>query len=320
MKIVVLERASLGNDIDISYYSELGEVVEYRNTLNHEVAERIKDADIVVANKATMNEDSMKDAPNVKLICEFATGFDNVDLEYCNKRGIGVANVKDYSTPAVAQHTFAMALYLLEHLAFYDDYVKSGTYGAQDRFSNFDLPFTELEGKTWGIIGLGNIGKKTARIAEGFGCKVIYYSVTGKNTCKDYESVDLDTLLKTSDFVSVHCPLSDLTKHLINYEAMQKMKKTAILLNVARGPVVNNVDLARALNEGEIAAAGLDVLEGEPITPENPLGKIKDSNKIIITPHMAWASTESRERLGREVYYNMKAFMNGEKRSIVNNI
>lgn len=317
MNIVVLEQNSIGLDIDLTIYKEFGNVTYYGNTV-HEVAERIKDADIVIANKARLNEESMKDAPNVKLICEFATGYDNVDLEYCKKRGIAVANVVDYSTPAVAQHTFAMALYLLERLPYYDNYVKCGTYASQDRFSNFDKPFLELEGKRWGIVGLGNIGKKTAKIAKAFGCEVVYYSVTGKNSNQEYKRVEFDELLETCDFISVHCPLSDLTKNLIDYSAMKKMKKTAILLNVARGPVVNNADLYRALMEGEIYAAGLDVLEKEPITDENPLSKIKDSEKLIITPHMAWASTESRTRLAIEVYENIKAFLNGEKRNIVN--
>ena len=317
MNIVVLEQNSIGLDIDLTIYEEFGNVTYYGNTV-HEVAERIKDADIVIANKARLNEESMKDAPNVKLICEFATGYDNVDLEYCKKRGIAVANVVDYSTPAVAQHTFAMALYLLERLPYYDNYVKCGTYASQDRFSNFDKPFLELEGKRWGIVGLGNIGKKTAKIAKAFGCEVVYYSVTGKNSNQEYKRVEFDELLETCDFISVHCPLSDLTKNLIDYSAMKKMKKTAILLNVARGPVINNVDLYRALTEGEIYAAGLDVLEKEPITDENPLSKIKDSEKLIITPHMAWASTESRTRLAVEVYENIKAFLNGEKRNIVN--
>jgi glycerate dehydrogenase len=318
MNIVVLEKKSIGEDIDLTIYEDFGNVVYYDNTLTDEVAERVKDADIIIANKAGMNESTLKDAPNVKLICEFATGYDNVDLEYCKSRGIGVANVVDYSTAAVAQHTFAMALYLLERLPFYDNYVKSGTYGAQDRFSNFDKPFVELEGKTWGIIGLGNIGKKTAKIAEGFGCHVIYYSVTGKNNNTEYERVELEDLLKRSDFISIHCPLSDLTRNLIDYEAMKKMKKTAILINVARGPVVNNKDLYRALAEDEIYAAGLDVLEKEPIQPDNPLGLIKDSAKLIITPHMAWASTEARTRLSTEVYKNIEAFIKGEKRNIVN--
>jgi len=318
MNIVVLEKKSIGDDIDLSIYKDLGNVTYYDNTLEDQIAERIQDAEVVVVNKGIMNEKTLKDAAKVKLICLFATGYDNVDLEYCKSRGIAVANVVDYCTAAVAQHTFAMALYLLERLPYYDDYVKSGTYGAQDRFSNFDKPFLELEGKTWGIIGLGNIGKKAAKIAEGFGCHVIYYSVTGKNNSQEYERVEFEDLLKRSDFISIHCPLSDLTRNLIDLEAMKKMKKTAILLNVARGPVVNNKDLYKALTEGEIFAAGLDVLEQEPIRVDNPLGAIKDSEKLIITPHMSWASTEARTRLSMEVYKNIEAFMNGEKRNIVN--
>lgn len=318
MKIVVLEQDSVGKDVDMSIYEELGEVVFYANTVKEDAAEKVKDADIIVANKAPMNEETLKDAPHVKLICEFATGYDNVDLEYCRKRGIKVANVVNYSTDAVAQHTFAMALYLIENLRHYDDYVKSGAYGAQSRFSNFDMPFIELAGKTWGIIGMGNIGRKTAQIAEAFGCKVIFYSVTGKSSCTEYTQVDLDTLLRESDILSLHCPLSDLTRDLIDLRALKKMKRTAYLINVARGPVVNNADLYTALQEGIIAAAGLDVLEKEPISQDNPLGSIMDSGKLIITPHLAWASTEARNRLAKEVYDNMTAFVRGEDRNIVN--
>ena len=317
MKIAVLERNSVGTDIDVTCFEDFGEVTYYRNTVAADAAEKVKDVDIIIANKAPMNEETLKDAPNVKLICEFATGFDNIDLEYCKKRRIKVANVKDYSTGAVAQHTFALALYLLEHLPPYDTYVKGGSYGAQDRFSNFDLPFTELAGKTWGIIGMGNIGRMVAKIATAFGCKVIFHSVTGKSTCTEYEQVSKDELLAQSDILSLHCPLSDLTRNFIDKEALSKMKKTALLINVARGPVVNNADLYDALESGEIAAAGLDVLEKEPIAADNQLGKIRDSNKLIITPHMAWASVEARERLVNEVYKNIEAFLKGEDRNII---
>lgn len=319
MKIVILERNSVGLDIDVERFKEFGEVVVYANTVSEEeVAERTKDADIVIANKSPMTEAALKDSKNVKLICEFATGYDNIDLEYCKSRGILACNVRNYSTAAVAQHSFAMALYLLEKLHYYDRYVKSGAYGAQSRFSNFDRPFQELAGKTWGIVGMGNIGRTVARIAEGFGCQVIFYSASGKSTCTDYKRVDFDTLLTESDVLSLHCPLSDKTRNLIDLSAMKKMKKTAILINVARGPVVNNRDLYTALEEGEIAAAGLDVLEEEPITPENPLGKFMDSERLIITPHMAWASTEARERCVAGVYENVKNFLKGEPGNVVN--
>ncbi len=318
MKIVVLERNSVGPDISVDCFGDFGELVTYPNTLDHQVSERVKDADIIIANKALLNEASLKDAANLKMVCEFATGYDNVDLAYCKSRGIRVTNAVDYCTDAVAQHTFAMLFYLMEHLRHYDDYVKKGEYGAQDRFSNFDLPFVELAGKTWGIIGMGNIGRRTASIAEAFGCHVIFHSVSGRSSCTEYEHVAFDELLAKSDFLSLHCPLSDLTRDLIDKEALRKMKRTAILLNVARGPVVNNSDLYWALQNGEIAAAGLDVLEKEPITSDNLLGRIQDSNKLLITPHMAWATIEARTRIVAEVYQNIQAFLDGKERNIVN--
>lgn len=318
MKLVVLERNSVGTDVDVSCFERFGEVEYYPNTVAENTAERVKDADIVIANKAPMNESTLKDAPDVKLICLFATGFDNVDLDYCKSRGIKVANVVNYSTAAVVQHTLMLALALEEKLAFYDDYVKSDTYANQDRFSNFDRPFGEFEGKTWGIVGMGNIGRGVARVAQALGCKVIFYSASGNSTCTEYERVELDTLLAQSDILSLHCPLSDRTRGLINKEAFARMKKSAILVNVARGPVVDTQALYEALTEGQIAAAGLDVLEKEPISKDNPLGTIKDSTKLIITPHMAWASTEARERLVSEVSKNIEAFLGGEDRNIVN--
>lgn len=319
MKIVILERNSVGPDVSVDCISDFGEVTSYRNTVTREeIRERIKDADIVIANKSPLCEETLKDAPNVKLICEFATGYDNCDLEYCKSRGIKVTNVVDYSTAMVAQHTFTLALALSQKLMHYDTYVKSGAYAAQDRFSNFDLPFYEFEGKTWGIVGMGNIGKRVAKIATAFGCKVIFHSVTGKSTCTEYPQVDKDTLLAESDFLSLHCPLSDLSRNFIDREALQKMKKTAILINVARGQVVNNTALYEALEAGEIQAAGLDVIEKEPITADNPLSRFMDSNRLIITPHLAWASVEARNRCVEGAYLNIQAFLRGEDRNVVN--
>ncbi|MDE7044606.1 MAG: hydroxyacid dehydrogenase, partial [Acetatifactor sp.] len=253
MKIVILERNSVGTDVSVDSIRDFGEVTVYRNTVTvEEVRERVRDAEIIIANKSPMNEETLKDAPNVRLICEFATGYDNCDLAYCRSRGIRVTNVVDYSTAMVAQHTFTLALALSQKLSHYDDYVKSGEYSAQDRFSNFDMPFYELEGKTWGIVGMGNIGRRVARIAEAFGCKVIFHSITGRSTCTDYPQVDRDTLLRECDYLSLHCPLSDLSRNYIDAEALKKMKNTAILINVARGQVVNNSDLYEALEAGEI--------------------------------------------------------------------
>ena len=319
MKIVILERNSVGPDISVDILNELGEVTAYKNTVTvEEVRERTADADIVVANKSPINESSLSGSKNVKLVCEFATGYDNCDLDYLKKRGIPVCNVVGYSTDMVAQHTFTLALAVSQNLAHYDNYVKSGEYSAQDRFSNFDIPFYELSGKTWGIVGMGNIGRKVAQIAEAFGCKVIFTSVTGKSTVTEYEMVSKDELLERSDFLSLHCPLSNITLDYIDGAALKKMKKTAYLINVARGKVVNNKDLYEALESGEIAGAGLDVLEEEPLKLTNPLSKIKDSGKLIITPHLAWGSVEARERCVTGVYDNIKAFLDGHPIHVVN--
>ena len=318
MKLIILERNSVGTDVDVSCFEKFGEVTCYPNTVAANTSERVKDADIILANKAPLNESTLKDAPNVKLICLLATGFDNVDLAYCKSRGIKVTNVVNYCTSTVAQHTLLLALALSEKIAFYDDYVKSGAYSAQDRFSNFDRTFYDLEGKTWGIIGMGTIGRRVAGLAQAFGCRVIFYSASGKSTCTDYKRVEFDTLLQESDILSLHCPLSDWTRGLINKDALSKMKETAILVNVARGPGVDTQALYDALVTDRIAGAGLDVLEQEPMAKDNPLARIKDSSKLIITPHMAWASLESRTRLVDEVVKNIEAFLAGENRNVVN--
>jgi len=313
MKIVALERNSAGTDIPFDCFQDFGELVVYANTVTpEEVANRIADADIVIANKSPLNRETLKHASKVKLICELATGYDNCDLPYCRERGIHVANVVDYCSAMVAQHTFTLALALSQKLFHYDDYVKSGAYSAQDRFSNFDVPFYELSGKTWGIIGMGNIGKSVARIATAFGCKVLFTSVTGKSTVTEYEQVDKMTLLSQCDFISIHCPLSDLTRNYIDAEALSMMKPSAILMNVARGKVVDNHALYHALVENKIAAAGLDVVEEEPLREENPLSTFQDSNRLIITPHLAWASVEARTRCVEGVYRNIQKFLEGD--------
>ena len=317
MNLVILERDSAGTDIDMSCFEQFGSVTCYANTTAAQTAERVKDADIIISNKAPMNQSTLADAPNVKLICLLATGYDCVDLTYCKSRGIKVTNVVNYCTPAVAQHTILLALMLLGKIAFYDQYVKSGAYSAQDRFSNFDQTFHDLEGMTWGIIGMGTIGREVAGLADAFGCKVQFYSASGNSTCTDYPRTGLDTLLGTSDIVSLHCPLTDRTRNLIDRNALDKMKRTSILINVARGPVVNTQDLYEALMTGKIMAAGLDVLEKEPMEHTNPLLQIQDSTKLVITPHMSWASVESRTRLIAEVAQNIQAFLDGADRNVL---
>lgn len=305
MNIVILEANTLGADVDLSVFEKLGNVTQYGQSDEENTADRVKDADIIVVNKVPMNEQTLKKADHLKMIAVTATGTNIIDKAYTDKRGIAVSNVGGYSTMSVAQHTFALALYLVHKMNYFDSYVKSGQYIKSDIFTNLDMTYQELDGKTWGIIGLGNIGKKVAQIARVFGCRVIYYSTSGKNQNDQYERVDFDTICRESDLLSIHAPLNNATENLMNKDAFQKMKKSAVLINVGRGPIVNEEDLVEALENGEIAAAGLDVISAEPMREENPLMKIKDSGKLVVTPHIAWASTEARQRLVREVYLNI---------------
>ena len=297
MKIVFLDAQTIGSDIDLSKFDTLGEVVKYPFSTPAEVRERVKDADVIVLNKVIINEESIGTAEKLKLVCVTATGTNNLDKEYLAKRNITWRNVAGYSTESVAQHTFALLLFLLEKLRYYDEYVKEDRYTNDVSFSHFEERFTEICGKTWGIIGLGNIGRRVASIAQAFGANVIYTSPSGSAPQEGYHQVDLDTLLTTSDIVSVHAPLNEYTENLMNAEAFQKMKSTAIFLNLGRGAIVVENDLAEALNNGTIRAAGLDVLTVEPMSSENPLRALKDSRKLFITPHIAWASVEARTKL-----------------------
>ena len=308
MKIVFLDAKTIGDDIDLSGFDRLGEVVKYPFSTSEEARERTKDADVVVLNKVEINEASIGDAQNLKLVCVTATGTNNLDKEYLAKKNIAWRNVAGYSTETVAQHTFAMLFYLLEKLRYYDDYVKTEKYVGDTTFTHFANVFHELCGMTWGIIGLGNIGQKVADIAKAFGCRVIYYSTSGRNNKEGYERVDFETLLKESDVVSVHAPLDENTKGLMDEKAFSKMKESAIFLNVGRGPIVVEKDLANALKSGQIAGAGIDVLSVEPMTKDNPLREIKDSNRLIITPHIGWASIEARTRLMKTIEKQIAVF------------
>ncbi|QDW73530.1 D-2-hydroxyacid dehydrogenase [Lachnospiraceae bacterium KGMB03038] len=297
MKIVFLDAKTIGDDIDLSGFDRLGEVVKYGFSRSEQVPWRTADADVVIVNKVEVNESTIGNAKNLKLVCVTATGTNNLDKEYLDRRGIAWRNVAGYSTQSVAQHTFAMLFYLLEKLRYYDDYVKEGRYVDDTIFTHFAESFYELNGKRWGIIGLGNIGRKVAKIAETFGAEVVYASASGSAPQEGYHQVDLNTLLRTSDIISVHAPLDQNTEDLIDARAFQKMKKSCIFLNLGRGPIVVEEDLAEALESGEIQAAGLDVLREEPMSPDNPLQRIRDSRRLFITPHIGWASIESRTRL-----------------------
>lgn len=316
MKIVALEIKNIGKDIALDRFKEFGEFEAYMNSKPEEMAERCKGADVIIVNKLPVNETTIGSVNTLKIVLTTATGYDNIDVAFLKSRGVKVCNVKGYSTDSVAQHTFALLFYVYEKLRSYDDFVKSGEYSRHDIFTYFDEPFSELNGKVWGIVGLGEIGRRVAKIATAFGCEVVYYSTSGKNSNNDYEQVDFDTLLKISDIISVHAPLTEKTKYLFNADAFKKMKKTAVFINVGRGPIVNDRDLTDALKSDEIAAAAIDVLEKEPMDPNSPYFEITDSRKLFITPHIAWATHESRERLVAETYYNLKAIVdNAEPRN-----
>ncbi len=308
MKIVFLDAKTIGEDIDLSGFDALGEVVKYGFSTAEEARERSKDADVLILNKVQVNQQTIGEADHLKLVCVTATGTNNLDKEYLDKRGIAWRNVAGYSTESVAQHTFAMLFYLLEKLPYYDNYVKSEKYVNDVSFTHFAKAFHELSGMTYGIIGLGNIGRRVADIAKAFGCRVIYYSTSGRNSQPGYERVSFDELLEQSDIVSIHAPLDENTLGLMNKEAFAKMKKSAILLNVGRGPIINEADLAEALNNKTIAAAGLDVLSVEPMQEDNPLRRIKDSERLLITPHIAWAGVEARNRLMGIILGQIKEF------------
>lgn len=315
-KIVLLDGKTLGG-LEFSRLEEFGTVEYYDTTKAEEVVSRIKDANIILTNKVVLNSENLSEAKNLELICETATGFNNIDIKYAKENNIAVTNVAGYSTNAVVQHTFATVLNLYDKLSYYDEFVKSGKYAASGLFTDLTKPFYELEGKTWGIVGFGAIGKNVAKIAEAFGVNVVYYSTSGQNNNSEYKRVEFNELLESCDIISIHAPLNENTQGLMNYEAISKMKKNSILVNMGRGPIVVEADLAKALEEELIGGAALDVFEVEPMKAENPLLALKNKENLVLTPHIAWASVEARGRLFNEVIENIKAFYNGEKRGRV---
>ena len=308
MKIVFLDAKTLGDDIDYTGFEQMGEVVRYPFTSTEEAPDRVKDADVLVVNKVLVNRRTISSAENLKLVCVTATGTNNLDKDYLAEHGIAWRNVAGYSTESVAQHTFAILFYLMENLRYYDDYVKEGRYINDRIFTHFAKTFHELNGMTWGILGLGAIGRRVADIAGMFGAKVIYYSASGAPAQEGYHQVDFDTLLSESDILSIHAPLNEYTEGLMDAEAFRKMKSSAILLNLGRGPIINESDLAAALNAGEISAAGLDVLCAEPMSKENPLLDVHDKDRLFITPHIAWATVEARQRLMKIIEGQIREF------------
>ncbi|MGN2369626.1 D-2-hydroxyacid dehydrogenase [Clostridium cagae] len=315
-QIVVLDGRTLGN-VDFSKLNEFGNVTYYDLTSSNEVEERIKNANIVLTNKVVLNENNLKNAKNLELICEMATGFNNIDVKYAKENNIAVTNVAGYSTNTVAQHTFAMALNLYDKIAYFDNYVKSKEYSRSNVFTNVDEVYKDINEKVWGIVGIGAIGKKVAKIADAFGCKVIYYSTSGKNSNSEYDRVSFEELLEKADVISIHAPLNENTKSLMDYEAFKKMKKDSILINMGRGPIVVDEDLAKAIDENLIGGAGLDVFEIEPIPENNPLLSIKNKEKLVLSPHIAWASEEARNRLFNDLLENIRVYNKGEMKNRV---
>ena len=314
MKITVLDANTLGEDIDVSRISSVGEITVYDFTPADKVAERIKGCDVVVLNKVKLNEENLSEARNLKLICVTATGYDNIDTAYCKSRGIQVSNIVGYSTNSVAQVTVATVLELATHIREFNQYVTSGDY-TQSGVANKVCPaFYELSGKTWGIIGLGNIGKKVAAVAEAFGCKVIAFKRTPD---ENYNCTDLETLCKSSDIISIHTPLTDSTRGLIGKRELDIMKPSVILYNAARGAVTDEAAIAEAVLANNIGAFGCDVYSVEPFPADHPMQKIANLKNVCLTPHMAWASYEARELCIDEVIKNIIAFKNGSKRNAI---
>ena len=309
MKIVILDRLTLGEDLDISLAKTKGDVVSYDTTNQNEVSERIKDADVIFVNKIKLNEENLKDAKNLKLICEAATGYDNIDVDYCKKRGIAVCNVPGYSVYSVSQITVSMVLTLCNHLNEYTRFVKDGTYINSSSANILSPVYNELYGKTWGIIGYGAIGKRVGEIAKALGCNILAHKRTKE---EGVECVDLDTLLSKSDIISVHIPLSEETKNLISKDKIKLLKKNAVFVNTARGAVVDEEAICLALKEGKIAGLGCDVYSKEPLEKTSPYVEIKDYDNVCLTPHMAWGAKEARERCFDIMLKNVEAFFKGQ--------
>lgn len=306
MKIVFLDALSLGDDINFEALDALGPCDYYPTTHAEETLDRIAGKSVVITNKVVITAEMMDATPMLKLICVAATGMNNVDLDAAKKRGIEVKNVAGYSTASVVQLTFAMLFYLINKSRYYDDYVKDKHWQSSDLFTHIGRPFGEIMGKTWGIIGMGTIGQEVAKIASAFGVKVIYYSTSGKNKNQAYECKTLDELLSESDIVSIHAPLNDTTLNLLNHDNMQLLKDNATLLNLGRGGIINEADLALTIKQKPIYV-GLDVITKEPIEMTNPLLEVQNE-RLYITPHIAWTSIEAREKLLASIVEHIKGF------------
>lgn len=308
MKIKILDSLSLGEDTPISKLSELGDLEIYPSSTPTEVIERVSDADVVVINKIKITREVIFAAKKLKLVCVFATGYDNIDIAAARESGVGVCNVPGYSSESVALITASTVLALVTHLREYNNYVKCGGYTASGIPNKLTPVFHELKGKTWGIVGYGGIGKAVASIAKAFGVNIIVNKRTPDPTC---ECVDIDTLCKRSDIITLHCPLNEQSRHMINKSRIAVMKKDVIIVNEARGAVVNEEEIAEAVLDGQIGGFGCDVYSVEPFGKEHPYNKIKDLDNVILTPHCAWGSYEARERCLDIICDNIRSFYSG---------
>ena len=305
MNIVFLDAISMG-DVSLEEIASLGQFTSYPTSTAEEARERVKDADVVLLNKVIVDQAFLDAAPRLKLVCEAGTGINNINVPLCEKRGVIVRNVAAYSTDSVAQTAWMHILNLAGRAFHYQEFVQSGDYSRNPVHVDYRHPFTELAGKTLGIVGMGAIGQKVAAIGTAFGMRVVYYSTSGTAHCKDYPCVTLEELLKQADVISIHAPYNARTAGLIGYEQLRQMKKSALLVNTGRGGIAVEEDLARALEEGLIAGAALDVYEREPLPQSSPLMKIKDSGRLIFSPHIAWYSREARARLAHEMAENIR--------------
>lgn len=315
MNIVILDWSTMcaGNDLSPDIFKEYGGVKAYPLTAPDEVISRIGDAEIVLCNKVLITREIIDNCPNLRYIGLFATGFNNIDVAYAAEKGITVCNAGQYSTNAVAQQVFAYILDYCSRIRDYDNAVKEGKWESSPCFSYFPIPTAEMQGKTLSIVGFGSIGKKVAELGTAFGMNILVNTRTAPENCP-YEVSDLDTAVKNADFLTFHCPLTDKTNGMINADLLGKMKKSAVLINTSRGPVVNEADLAEALTNDTISVAYLDVLEKEPMSPDTPL---KNAPNCVITPHTAWAAYETRVRLLNIVSENIKCWLEGKPQNKV---
>lgn len=312
MKIAVLDKSTLGADINLSPIYALGEVTEFETTSPELVAERIADTEVVIINKIKLNESNLKNAEKLKVICIAATGYDNIDTDYCKIAGIAVCNVPGYSTDSVAQVTLSMALSLITHLKEYERFVNSGEYTKTGIANRLTPVYHELSTLTWGVVGGGGIGMKVAEIADAFGCKVM---ICRRKQEGRFPVVDIDTLCKESDIISLHIPLSDETRNLINADRIAEMKKNAIVINTARGAVADEKALANAVKEGKIGGLGVDVYSVEPFDKNHPYNEILGFDNVCLTPHMAWGSYEARNRCVKIIAENIESFFKNENKN-----